>query len=266
MKQEIWKEVPGYEGYYMISNFGIVKSAERYVPQGNSMRHVKEHIKKMSINRYGYPCVTLCREKKSRTIPIHTLLAKVFIPNPENKPFVDHIDTDKTNYSLSNLRWVTPKENANNVLTMQHCRENTYISEVANRSNKTKLLKNTINAPKKVYQYTIDGDFVAEYQSAAEASRKTGIMSTAIGRVCLGRTYSAGGYIWSFTKVDRVEYIKPTHPNAKVVLQYDREGNLIKEWPSLRAICEVYGSAPSNLSRSIRLQKFRGKYIWKFKE
>lgn len=192
-----------------------MKSVERYVPQGNSMRHVKERIKKINLGACGYPCVTLCREKKSRAIPIHRLLARVFIPNPENKPFIDHIDTDKTNHSLSNLRWVTPKENANNALTMQHCRDNTYISEVANRSNNTKRLRNTINAPKTVYQYTIDGDFVAEYQSAADASRRTGIMDTAIGQVCLGRTYSAGGYIWSFTKVDRAVYKNRHIPTQK---------------------------------------------------
>lgn len=266
MEQEIWKPVVGYEGLYEVSNLGRVKSVERYVPQGKSMRHVRERIKEVHSGSSGYPCVTLCKNRKSRATPLHRIIALAFIPNPENKPFIDHIDTDVTNYSLSNLRWVTPKENANNVLTMQHCRDNTYISEVANRSNATKILKNTQTAPKKVYQYTMNGDFIAEYESAAEASRHTGIMRSAIGRVCLGRTYSAGGYIWSFSKLDKAQYNKPTHTNAKAVLQYDRDGNFIKEWPSLKAVCEVYGSAPSNRSRSIRLQKFRGKFIWKFKE
>ena len=151
MEQEIWKPVVGYEGLYEVSNLGRVKSVERYVP-----RHVRGRIKEVHSGSGGYPCVTLCKNRKSRVTPLHRIIALAFIPNPDNKPFIDHIDTDVTNYSLSNLRWVTPKENANNVLTMQHCRDNTYISEVANRSNATKIIKNTPNAPKKVYQYAMD--------------------------------------------------------------------------------------------------------------
>lgn len=266
MEQEFWKDIEGYEGYFMISNLGRVKSVERYVPWSNSTRHVKERIIKQHIGAYGYPSVTLCKEMKSKDIPIHRLLARAFIPNPDKKPQIDHIDTNILNYSLNNLRWVTPKENSNNPLTLEHCRKNTYSKDSLRKRLETRKAKQTETSPKTVFQYSMDGDFIVEYESSCEAERHTGIKASAIRRVCCGKCYSAGGYIWRYSKISKATYDKPTHPNAKAVLQYDREGNFIKEWPSLKAVCEVYGSAPSNRSRSIRLQKFRGKYIWKFKE
>ncbi len=266
MIEEIWKDIKGYEGYFMISNLGRVKSVERYVPQGNSLRHVKERIKKQHIGAYGYPSVTLCKEMKSTDIPIHRLLARAFIPNPDNKPHIDHIDTNILNYSLNNLRWVTPKENSNNPLTLEHCRENTYSKDSLRKRLETRKANQSKTSPKGVFQYSMEGDFIAEFESSCDAERGSGVKASSIRRVCQGLSYSAGGYIWRYSKISKATYDKPTHPNAKVVLQYDREGNLIKEWPSLRAVCEVYGSTSSNLSKSIARQRFRGKYIWKFKE
>lgn len=138
MDKEIWKPIKGYEGYYEISNYGRVKSVERYVQQGNYMRHVKESFKGISADKYGYPRVTLCKNRVSRSHLLHVLLAKAFIPNPECKPQVDHVNTNKGDYSLSNLRWVTPKENSNNPNTLEHCRKNTYIKETAIKANRTK--------------------------------------------------------------------------------------------------------------------------------
>ena len=250
----------------MISNLGRVKSVERYVPQGKTMRFVKEQLKKTHIGAYGYPAVTLCKDRRSRSIPIHRLLARAFIPNPENKTAIDHIDTDKTNYALSNLRWVTAKENANNPLTKQHNKLNAQSEIAMKKRMETRMAKKTKTSPRRVFQYSKDGTFIAEYESSRDAGRKTGVIASAVRGVCKGERYSAGGYIWRYEKINTATYNKPTHPNAKSVLQYDRDGSLIKEWPSLRAVCEVYGSTSSNLSKRIMRQKFRGKYIWKFKE
>ena len=96
-------------------------------------------------------------------IPIHRLLAKTFIPNPEEKSAIDHINTNKTDYRLQNLRWVTPKENANNKLTLQHCKENTYSKESLRKRLITRKNGNTVTAPKTVYQYTKEGIFIKQY-------------------------------------------------------------------------------------------------------
>lgn len=66
---------------------------------------------KETINAKGYPCITLTINGKPKFYRIHRLLAELFIPNPENKPFVNHKDRDRTNYSLDNLEWVTAQEN-----------------------------------------------------------------------------------------------------------------------------------------------------------
>lgn len=265
IQEEIWKDVVDYEGYYIVSSNGVVKSVERLVPQGKSLRRVKEKVKAIHKNPCGYPCVTLCKGRKSRTIPLHIILAKAFIPNPENKPYIDHIDTNKENFSLDNLRWVTPKENANNPLTLSHCRENTYTNEVIQRRLETSRAKGTKTAPRDVYQYDLQGNFIARYKSSHDAERVTQINATAIRGACKKQRYSAGGFLWSY-QMGEISYDKPTHTNAKKVLQYDKNGKFIREWASLADVCKVYGSTSSNLSKRIARGKFRGKYIWKFKE
>lgn len=265
MIQEEWRDVVGYEGYYIVSNRGVVKSVDRVVPQGCSMRTVKSKIKSVYFNSYGYPCVSLCKDCKTRAMPIHRILAMAFIPNPDNKPYIDHIDTDKSNFSLDNLRWVTAKENANNPLTLSHCRENLYIDEVMQRRLKTRKERQRITAPKDVYQYDLDGELLAHYDSSIEAERKTGVNAMSIRDACKKKRYSAGGFLWSY-KIEEITYDVPTHTNAKAVLQYDKNGNFIKEWSSLAEVCKFYGSTPSNLSKKIARAKFRGKYVWKFKQ
>ena len=265
MEDEIWKPIKGYEGY-LISNYGRVKSVARYVKWDNSRRFVKEKIKSQHIQD-GYPAVTLCKDRVSRSKLIHRLIAEAFIPNPDNKPHIDHINTIRTDNRVSNLRWVTAKENSNNPISLLKARNNNYTNkDVRKRANETKRLKKSVNAPIRVYQFDKDGKFINEFDSYAEAYRQTGISAVTIRRVCNGLHYMAGGYYWS---VDKDNFKIPTrkrHTNAKKVLQFTKTGEFIKEWDCLADVCKVYGSAPSNLTKRIKLGKFRGKYIWKFKE
>jgi len=110
--EEIWKDIKGYEGYYQVSNFGIVKSLDRYVKNvihGEIL--LKGRIMPKKISSKGYLQGRLSKDGKRTNIPIHRLIAMHFIPNPENKPHVNHIDGDKTNNNISNLEWVTQREN-----------------------------------------------------------------------------------------------------------------------------------------------------------
>lgn len=263
---EIWRPVVGYEGYYKISNFGRVKSVERFVNQGEYVRHVNERIKKSHIGAYGYTSITLCKDGKSRSIPIHRMLAAAFIPNPEEKTEIDHINTDKTDYSLKNIRWVTPKENSNNKLTLQHCREKTYSTESLKKRLNTRKAGNTITAPKTVYQYTKEGILVKEFFSLTEAERETGINHNSIHRALDDCTLSAGNYLWTTVIKEDIVFTKRQSPKSKVILQFDKDGNLIKEWSSILEAARRLGLHESNILRNIKSPSKPRKYKFKYKE
>lgn len=99
---EIWVDIEGYGGFYQISNKTRVKSFYKG----------KIRILRQGFNTNGYPTVSLHKNGKAKTYTVHRLVAKAFIPNPENKPKIDHIDTNRSNASVENLRWVTSSENS----------------------------------------------------------------------------------------------------------------------------------------------------------
>lgn len=110
MTNEVWKDIEGYEGLYQVSNMGNVKS----------VGYGKERVLKFGKNNDGYLRVVLYKEGKGKTHKVHRLVAQAFIPNPENKEQIDHLNTIRTDNRVENLRWVTPKENNNNPLTKEH--------------------------------------------------------------------------------------------------------------------------------------------------
>lgn len=122
MQNEIWKDVPGYSGMYQVSNLGRVKSLNRRVngPKRNG-RIVNERILKPGLDLYGYKIVVLFNGKSRKTCTVHRLVAMAFVPNPENKPEIDHINTIRTDNRVENLRWATRKENGNNPTTIINC-------------------------------------------------------------------------------------------------------------------------------------------------
>ena len=114
---EIWKPIKNYEGIYEISSIGRVRSIERTIYQYNPQLNKKipviypKRYLKNDINK-GYSRVCLSKNNKQKHFFIHQLVAEAFIPNPENKPFVDHINAIKTDNRVENLRWCTYTENA----------------------------------------------------------------------------------------------------------------------------------------------------------
>ena len=95
---EVWKDIKGYEGHYQVSDMGNVRSLKR-----------NKNLKPSPSN-HGYLLVDLYKDGKRKMCKVHRLVAQTFIPNPENKPTVDHINTIKTDNRVSNLRWFTRKE------------------------------------------------------------------------------------------------------------------------------------------------------------
>ncbi len=105
---EIWKDIEGYEGKYQISNFGNVKSLETWTGD----KYIKrEKILKNVVYGNGYYYVCLSKKGEVKKHKVNRLVAQAFIPNPENKPFTNHIDGDKLNNNVNNLEWCTQSEN-----------------------------------------------------------------------------------------------------------------------------------------------------------
>lgn len=119
---EIWKDIQGYEGLYQVSNLGRVKRLKRVIKSPSifgGKATLKEYILKPRYDlkvkglKHGYFRVSL----RGKNFCVHRLVADAFIPNPDNKPYVDHIDTNIENNKASNLRWVTALENNANILS-----------------------------------------------------------------------------------------------------------------------------------------------------
>ena len=148
------------------------------ITASGKIRHKEKRIiRKTPVGKRGYPVVSINKDGKQYLRTVHILVARTFLPNLDNKPQVNHIDGNKLNPSVDNLEWCTPREN------VMHAR-------------RTGLHKSDGDKP--VAQYTADGEYIASFKSASEASRQTGIARNTIGLVAnqKPRYKHAGGYIW----------------------------------------------------------------------
>lgn len=120
---EEWREVPGYEGFYEVSNTGRVRSLDRITHQIRNGKVLprKRKGKMLSLVVYstGYENVRLCgADRVQTTLGVHRVVAQSFIPNPDNKRFVNHIDGNPRNNRLDNLEWTTPLENTRHAISI----------------------------------------------------------------------------------------------------------------------------------------------------
>ena len=180
---EEWKDIKDYENLYQVSNLGRVKSLKREIIYSDGRKHTyKEKILKPRKNKYGYLVVCLCNNGNRKEFFVHRLVALAFIPNPDNKPHIDHIDTNPLNNVYTNLHWVTPKENNNNELTKQHVSEAMKGKKISEETKEKRR--------KKIYCVELDKVF----NSIKEASEELGIFATTISAVCKGKRKTVGGY------------------------------------------------------------------------
>lgn len=172
MRKEVWKDIRGYEGLYQVSNHGRVKSL------GNKKTR-KEKLLKASKDGAGYLMIWLYKEGKALSKTVHRLVAIAFVNGYKDGLHVNHIDECKINNKASNLEWVTQMQNNN------HGTHNKKLS-VANG--------------KPIIQYDLEGNEIARFHGAREASRQTGIANSNICNCCnCDKNYShAGGYIWRY--------------------------------------------------------------------
>lgn len=181
MKEE-WRAVPGYEGLYEVSNMGRVRSLPRVIvyKDGRS-RFDKGRVLSMSGGK-NYRLVTL----GSRNIPVHRIVAEVFVPNPNNLPIVNHINEARWDNRADNLEWCTQRHN----LTCGNVQ--------------VKCSKGYLHLKKEVEQRDINGNLLNTFNSMGEAARSVGL---SVGNICMcckepDRHKTAGGYKWNYKKND----------------------------------------------------------------
>lgn len=186
--KEIWKDIKGYEGQYIVSNLGNVRSLDRYVKtKGEGVKFIYGSNIKKRKDKCGYIYVALCK-KHHKLSKVHRLVAEAFIPNPDNKPQVNHINGIKSDNRVENLEWATASENTKHKYSVLGYKSNM----------KGKFGKD--NPTAKIVLQIKDGVVVAEFYSTMEAQRKTGIKSPQICQCCSGYkgAKTAGGYVWKY--------------------------------------------------------------------
>ena len=198
-----WSFIKGTNNIYMVSNEGDVRSVDRTDSLGRFKRGVV--LKKMLV--CGYFHVSIIINNKQKLMRVHRLVAEAFIPNTENKPCVDHINGDKTDNRVENLRWSTYKENTNNPNTFyKMCGVNNHFygkhhTEEAKEKNRNKHLgkKSKGGVPKKsIIQYDLNMNEIAKYESISLASRENGCNPAAIWMCLNGKTKKCNGSIWRY--------------------------------------------------------------------
>lgn len=187
---ELWKDIPGLEGIFQVSNTGQVKSLDRVVRFGKQTRHIKGHILKKYIKGTClYPQVNLSLNNKQNWKTVHCLVAREFIPNPNGYPQVNHIDEDVTNANAANLEWCDSRYN-NCYGNHSHKQAETLKRRYAEGVIKKKT--------KPVLQYTKEGVLVTKYNSTIEAGKAVNRKPSNISLVCKGINKTAAGYVWRY--------------------------------------------------------------------
>lgn len=196
--EEIWKDIEGYEGMYMVSSLGRVKTL---VGRYKNVTILKERYKKN-----GYCYITLYKNKKPHTYLVHRLVAQAFIPNPNNYPVVNHKDENPSNNCADNLEWCTQEYNinygnGNNKRSLSHKGKQltkTHIENIS-KAKKGKMIgsKNPNSIP--VAQYNKNCEFITVYESARIAEKELHLPNnsrTHILECAKGKLKAAYGFIW----------------------------------------------------------------------
>ena len=159
LPNEEWKPITGYDNKYAVSNHGRVRVNAFAFSIYGKRKHKQSHILKTIIRKDGYCKVCLGGYKNQKTFNLHRLVATAFVPNPYGLPIVNHKDENPTNNKADNLEWCTYRYN-NNYGTFQ--------------ARRSLTMRNYPKFSKPVIQMTLDGEFLKEYPSIAEAARQIG--------------------------------------------------------------------------------------------
>ena len=187
----------GFEGLYEVSNAGKVRSVDRYINGKNgSHSFIKGIMMKLQTSHKGYYNVVLHKNGNHFTKAVHRLVAEAFIPNPNNLPQVNHIDTNKKNNNVSNLEWITNEDNMKHAV--QHgCYNNTTQKQIDHALQNQKEM---VEKRKRPVVQLLNNECVNIFPSIAEANKYLGIkhQNGHICSCCKGRRNKCYGYQWMY--------------------------------------------------------------------
>ena len=186
MQNEVWKDIPEYEGYYQVSNFGRVKSLARQRKSGyGSISKVRERIMKSKDDKDGYQLHGLSKDGQTKTFRLHKLVAICFIDNPKPELFnqINHIDGNKLNNKPENLEWCDSSHNQREAIKLGLKGGKPYNPRIDSTP---------------IRQFDKKGNFIKRYENLAEACRVNHLSKTAICNCLNKRSKSSGGYIWVY--------------------------------------------------------------------
>ena len=232
----MWKKFiyEGIETDYSISTEGEVrKDTTNYILSQSSQQ--------------DYKFVTLLINGQQKRMRVHRMVAMTFIENPDNKPYVNHINGIRYDNNVENLEWVTQSEN------IQH-------------AVRTGLMQN--GRKKAVIQYNLNGDRMATFESASEAARQTGGSQSKITMCCKRQRETANDYQWRYyDDIQDVQKVEKKFITGKKVAKCDEEGNILEIFPSFKEAARAVNGTSSAISRVCSGTNIRHKgYKWKLVE
>lgn len=219
--KEIFVTIKGFDNY-KISNMGNVMSYMGKNP------HLLKPFTRGLIDKYGnyYVAVRLVNNSgQPKDIAVHRLVAEAFIPNPQNKPQVNHKDGCKHNNVIENLEWVTQSENIAHMLHQLN-----FIEKWG----------------KPVHQYNRSGKYIKSFRSTRDAGIKLKIDSSSIAECANGKRKTAGGFIWSYEKTDMIEPFKDERPLP--IVELNKYGEIINRFDSASQASKYYGISAASIT------------------
>lgn len=190
---EIFKDIEGFEGYYQISNLGRIKALRRKVKspiRHNKYVYKKERIRYATKNSLGYYNLKLYKKGIKRGFPLHRLLAIAFIPNPENKPFINHIDGNPSNNKIENLEWCTQSENIQHAYNIGRKKASWFFY----------LRQKGKDSPvsKPIIQLSKEGVEIKRWDCINDVQKQLGFNRPNICKVLKNKLNTAYGYKWKY--------------------------------------------------------------------
>lgn len=208
-EEEMWKDILNFEGFYEVSNVGRVRSKNRIIEDslGRKRKYTSRILSVRSKN--GYCFVSLNKGNTSKDIAVHRLVAEAFTPNPNDKPYINHINSNRADNSVENLEWSTPKENMEHMSEM----DRGYV--------------------RSIQKYNLTGDLIDEYPSIIKACAINDLDYRSLIAALNKNNSSCGGYQWKYTDDEKVIVTYEPANNVKVN-QYELNGEYIQTFPSIQ--------------------------------